>query len=110
MMSMILPQQERRSVRWPVLTYDGEEGSRPDAELFQSQPAIRVSITSGLSKEESAQDSGAPEANAAQWSTHLDRVPAGVASTVATNRGLLPAIYSVNLPKSAQYGAQTCTQ
>ena len=32
-----------------------EEGSRPDAELFQSQPAIRVSITSRLSKEQSAQ-------------------------------------------------------
>ena len=45
-------------MRWPVLTYAGEEGSRPliaDAELFQSQPAIRVFITSGLSKEQSAQ-------------------------------------------------------
>ena len=55
MLSMIWPQQERRSVRWLVLTYDGEVGLRPDAELFQSQPAIRVSITSGLSKEQSAQ-------------------------------------------------------
>ena len=52
---MIWLQQERRSVRWPVLTYAGEVGSRPEAELFQSQPAIRVSITSGLSKEQSAQ-------------------------------------------------------
>ena len=92
MMTMILPQQKRRSVRWTVLTYAGEAGSRCDAGLFQSQPAIRVSITSVLSKEQSAQDSGMPEADTVHRSAQLYQVPADVPSTVATDRGLLAPI------------------
>ena len=103
---MILPQQERRSVRWPVLTYDGEVGSRPDAELFQSQPAIRVSITSALSQKLSAQGLGMSEADTVQRPAQLHQVPADLPSTVATNRDLLPAISRANLRNSAQHDAK----
>ena len=92
MLSMIWPQQERRSVRWPVLTYDSEVGLRPDAELFQSQPAIRVSITSAPSQKLSAQELGMSEADTVHQPAQPHQVLAGVPSTVATNRGLLPAI------------------
>ena len=106
MMTMILSQKERRSVRWPVLTYAGEVGSRRDAGLFQSQPDIRVSITSVLSKEQSAQDSDMPEAGTVHRPAQLHQVPADVPSMVATNRDLLPAISSANLRNSAQHDAK----
>jgi len=108
MMTMILPQQKRRSVRWTVLTYAGEAGSRCDAGLFQSQPAIRVSITSVLSKEQSAQDSGMPEADTVHRPAQLYQVPADVPSTVATDRGLLGvgSHSRANLRNSAQHDAK----